>query len=188
MCGIAGIWNAATNEVARSAVAAMVAALRHRGPDGSGMAEFEGGALGAVRLALIDPTRRGQQPLWSADRTTAILFNGEMYNYRRERTLLEQEGYPFRSATDTEVVLALYLRHGLDFVQRIRGMYALAIFDWRSRKAGGQPDLVLARDPFGIKPLYLWQGRGHPGPLLFASEIRALLASGLVPARIEGRG
>ena len=186
MCGIAGIVNGDCDYSAN--VARMLRAQAHRGPDGSGMARFEGGAGGAVRLALVDLSDRGQQPIWSSDRRVAILFNGEMYNHAEQRSSLVARGHRFHSSTDTEVILALYLEHGLDFVDHIRGMFALAILDWRESSPGGHPTLVLARDPFGIKPLYIARPNGAVGPLVFTSEIRSLLASGLVPKQIDKRG
>ena len=186
MCGIAGI--IANQGDYTSNLAAMLRAQAHRGPDGSGTITYEGGAAGAVRLALVDLSERGQMPIWSPDHRVAILFNGEIYNYGSERERLAARGYPFRSTTDTEVILALYLEHGLGFVDHLRGMFALAILDWRESTPGGRPTLVLARDHFGIKPLYLAQPKGPGGPLLFASEIRSLLASGLVPKRIDSDG
>jgi len=149
------------------------------------MVTFEGGAAGAVRLALVDLSERGDQPIWSSDRRVAILYNGEVYNHVEERSRLTAKGYAFRSSTDTEVILALYLEYGLQFVERLRGMFAVAILDWRESSLGGRPTLVLARDPFGIKPLYVAQPRGVGGPFLFASELRSLLASGLIPKVIN---
>jgi asparagine synthase (glutamine-hydrolysing) len=146
---------------------------------------FEGGAAGAVRLALVDLSDRGQQPIWSGDRRVAVLFNGEIYNHVEQRARLIARGHHFRSTTDTEVVLALYLEHGMDFVEHLRGMFALAILDWRESVPGGRPTLVLARDPFGIKPLYLKRPNGPRNPWVFASEIRSLLASGLVPREVD---
>jgi asparagine synthase (glutamine-hydrolysing) len=183
MCGIAGIVGGKGDH--STTVANMLRAQAHRGPDGSGMVAFEGGAGGAVRLALLDLSERGDQPIWSTDRRVAILYNGEMYNHVEERSRLAAKGYPFRSSTDTEVILALYLEHGLDFAQRVRGMFAVAILDWRESSPGGRPTLVLARDPFGIKPLYVTQPNGPGGPFLFASELRSLLASGLVSKEID---
>jgi asparagine synthase (glutamine-hydrolysing) len=116
------------------------------------------------------------------------VFNGEMYNHIAERDRLSSKGYSFRSSSDTEVVLTLYLEHGLDFVEHIRGMYALAILDWRESVAGGRPKLILARDPFGIKPLYFCRPAGASGFLVFASELRTLLASGLVKPEIDREG
>ncbi|MBI3667182.1 MAG: asparagine synthase (glutamine-hydrolyzing), partial [Acidobacteria bacterium] len=186
MCGIAGIIGGSGD--CSSNLANMLQAMLHRGPDGRGAVAFEGGAAGAVRLALVDLSERGQQPIWSPDRRVAILFNGEMYNHNEERRRLAERGYRFTSSSDTEVILALYLEHGLNFVDRLRGMFAVAILDWRESVPGGRPVLVLARDPFGIKPLYLYQPQGPAGPLVFASEIRALLASGLVRKQIDREG
>lgn len=183
MCGIAGIWNLESSDATPTArVTAMLKAMRHRGPDGEGSLEWPAGAAGMVRLALVDLSPRGQQPLWSPDGKVAVLFNGEMYNYREHRERLTSKGYPFKSETDTEVVLALYLERDLDFVTELRGMFALAIFDFRERGLTANPKLVLARDPFGIKPLYLAQ-RGDT--LCFASELRALLQARLASQRID---
>src|SRR4051812_12621243 len=113
MCGIAGIWNA--NEPRTSAaarVAAMLQRMRHRGPDGQRALAFDGGAAGMVRLALVDLSERGQQPLWSSDGKVALLFNGEIYNFREHRKRLAEKGYRFHSKTDSEVILALYLDCG----------------------------------------------------------------------------
>lgn len=183
MCGIAGIIGGHGDRDAR--LARMMRAMAHRGPDGQGTLGFEGGAAGAVRLALVDLSDRGQQPIWSPDKRVAILFNGEMYNHRAERARLMAHGHSFRSSSDTEVVLALYLEHGVDFLHHVRGMFALAIFDWREGAPGGRPKVVLARDPFGMKPLYLYWPTGPAGSLLFASELRSLLASGLVERKID---
>src|SRR5690349_5907426 len=157
MCGIVGIWNVAVARPAEN-VAGMLDTMAHRGPDGRGTLEYDGGAAGMVRLALVDLSDRGQQPIWSSDRRVAILFNGEIYNFRTERERLEQAGYTFRTTTDTEVILNLYLEHGLAFYERLRGMYALAIFDWRQSSPGGAPIVTLARSPLGIKHLYV----AHP--------------------------
>jgi len=183
MCGIAGIVGAA--EDCSQNLVDMLWAQAHRGPDGFGTVTYEGGAAGAVRLALVDLSERGLMPMWSPDRRVAIVFNGEMYNYVGERERLAARGYRFSSATDTEVILALYLEHGLSFVDHIRGMFGLAILDWRESTPGSRPTLVLARDHFGIKPLYVTWPQGPGGPLVFASEIRSLLASGLVPKEID---
>jgi asparagine synthase (glutamine-hydrolysing) len=184
MCGIVGLWNVQT-ERPLAHVGAMLDRMQHRGPDGRGTLEFAGGAAGMVRLALVDLSERGQQPIWSHDRRVAILFNGEIYNFRGERERLEKAGYRFRTTTDTEVVLNLYLERGLDFHEKMRGMYALAIFDWRQTNPDGMPVLVLARGPLGIKHLYVAHPHGDPQRVIFSSEIRALLASGLVRPAID---
>jgi asparagine synthase (glutamine-hydrolysing) len=168
-----------------AAVDTMLDAMRHRGPDGRGTLEYAGGAAGMVRLALVDLSERGQQPMWSPDRRVAILFNGEIYNFRAERERLEHAGHRFRSTTDTEVILQLYLERGLDFHERLRGMYALALFDWRESSPGGPPVMILARGPLGIKHLYVSQIAGNGGGVVFSSEIRALLASRLVRPEVS---
>jgi len=186
MCGIAGVIGGSTDY--SSHLADMMRAMAHRGPDGHGTLTFDGGAVGAVRLAFVDLSDRGLQPIWSPNKSVAIIFNGEMYNHVAEREHLAAKGYPFRSSSDTEVVLALYLEHGLEFVHYVRGMYAIAILDWRESTPGGKPKLIMARDPFGIKPLYFCRPEGPRGPLVFASELRTLLASGLIKPEIDREG
>lgn len=184
MCGIVGIWNT-RDEHSLARVDTMLAAMRHRGPDGSGKLEFDGGAAGMVRLALVDLSDRGQQPLWSSDRKVAILFNGEIYNFREERDRLSRADFRFRSATDTEVVLNLYLERRMEFLHRLRGMYALAIFDWRDSPVGGAPVMTLARGPLGVKPLYVAHPHGDPRQVAFSSEIRPLIQAGIVPPEVD---
>src|SRR6185369_9529117 len=104
MCGIAGVWGK-VGEGPQGAVSAMLDSMNHRGPDGRGKLLFKGGAAGMVRLALLDLSERGQQPLWSSDGLVAILFNGEIYNFREERHRLEGKGFSFKTTTDTEVAL-----------------------------------------------------------------------------------
>ena len=148
-----GIFATATTPRVPSARCSMPCSIAGR--MGAGCSLSTAGAAGMVRLALVDLSDRGQQPLWSADRRVAIIFNGEIYNFRAERERLEQRGVQFRTTTDTEVILNLYLERGLDFVERLRGMFALAIFDWRECSPGASPVMVLARGPLGIKPLYV---------------------------------
>ena len=186
MCGIAGIWNGGEpQQAAGTRVSAMLRRMPHRGPDGQGGFAFAGGAAGMVRLALVDLSDRGQQPLWSPDRKVAILFNGEIYNFREHRARLAEKGYQFQSKTDSEVILALYLEYGEDFVRHLRGMYAIALFDWRHYRLGELPELLLVRDPLGIKPLYIGQAGLEGKGCVFASEIRSLIASRLVEPRID---
>ncbi|REK10855.1 MAG: asparagine synthase (glutamine-hydrolyzing) [Planctomycetota bacterium] len=187
MCGIAGFWNVQAGRPL-SNVTAMLEAMQHRGPDGQGTLEYEGGAAGMVRLALVDLSDRGQQPLWSDDGRVAILFNGEMYNFREQRSRLEALGHRFYTTTDTEVLLKLYLEHGLGFHEHVRGMFALAIFDWRQTRPGRLPQLLLARGPLGIKHLYVYHPAGRTDQVVFSSEIRSLLASGLVPREVNLEG
>src|SRR5215217_2413242 len=173
MCGICGVWGEG-----RADVSAMIGALRHRGPDDNGVLEDRNVTLGMTRLAIIDVSHAGHQPMVSPDELIRIVYNGELYNFREERTLLEKLGYTFRSTSDTEVVLRMYEHYGDDFLLRMRGMFALAIHDKRS----GRERLLLARDQLGIKPLLYAAVRGR---LIFASEIKALLASGLVAPEID---
>jgi asparagine synthase (glutamine-hydrolysing) len=163
VCGICGI--ASTNGSAVSdRVAAMSATLAHRGPDSFG--EFSDGdvALAARRLSIID-LETGDQPIANEDGTLHVVQNGEIYNYRELRRDLERAGHHFRTQGDTEVLLHLYEEHGDRFAERLRGMFAIAIWDASHRR------LVLARDRFGIKPLYY---RAADNELAFASELRAL--------------
>jgi len=150
--------------------------MHHRGPDDSGVLEDERVTLGMTRLAIIDVSHAGHQPMTSPDDQIAIVYNGELYNFREERVLLEKLGYTFRSTSDTEVVLRMYEHYGDDFLLRMRGMFALAIHDRRHGR------LLLARDQLGIKPLLYTTVRNQ---LIFASEIKALLASGLVEPEID---
>jgi asparagine synthase (glutamine-hydrolysing) len=160
ICGIASARGAADPE----RLAAMSATLVHRGPDSFG--EHVDGPVGlaARRLSIID-LATGDQPISNEDGTVHVVQNGEIYNYRELRRQLERAGHRFRTTGDTEVLLHLYEEHGDGFADRLRGMFAVAIWDARRRR------LVLARDRFGIKPLYC---RATAGGLEFASELRAL--------------
>jgi asparagine synthase (glutamine-hydrolysing) len=187
VCGIGIIWGGRDGH-ALEQVGVLLDAMAHRGPSGRGTFSYVGGAAGMVRLALVDLTEKGQQPIWSPDHKVAILFNGEVYNFREERARLEKNGYPFVSTTDSEVVLALYLEQGVAFLERLRGMYAIALFDWREGGRSAAPKLLLARDPFGIKPLYVaGSERGDRG-LTVASELKALLFSGRASREIDREG
>ena len=176
MCGICGVWGNADPGVTN----AMVEAMHHRGPDDRGVYTDALASLGMTRLAIIDTSFAGHQPMRNQDGTLHLVYNGETYNFREERARLESKGHKFSSSSDTEVVLRMYEEYGDDFLERLRGMFALAIYD---RRGGpGRERLLLARDHFGIKPL-LYAKRG--GRLVFASEIKALLASGLVDSEID---
>src|SRR5688572_21265820 len=167
MCGIVGI-HAHEGAVDAGELAAMGAAIAHRGPDHAGV--FVDGPVGLAsqRLAIIDPTG-GNQPIRSDDGEATIVFNGEIYNHRELRRELEGAGFRFRTQSDTEVILHAYRAHGVRCVDRLQGMFAFAIWDAPRRT------LFLARDRLGIKPLFYRQVGGR---LLFASEIKALHASG----------
>ncbi|MBB6485566.1 asparagine synthase (glutamine-hydrolyzing) [Rhizobium lusitanum] len=174
MCGIAGSFQAAD----RDAVQAMIAAMRHRGPDDTGLFADEKVVLAQARLAIIDTSSGGHQPMFSEDGKIAMVYNGEIYNFKGERQLLEARGYIFQTSSDTEVVLKLYQEFGEEFLVRLRGIFALAIYDRRD----GRDTLLLARDQFGIKPLlYAESGKG----LVFASELKGLLASGKVARTVN---
>jgi asparagine synthase (glutamine-hydrolysing) len=176
MCGVCGVWGAGGAEAA----AAMVAAMHHRGPDDRGVYADARVALGMTRLAIIDTSAGGHQPMQTPGGDITIIYNGELYNFREERRLLEAKGYAFASTSDTEVVLRMYEHYGDDFLLRLRGMFALAVYD--RRRGPGRERLLLARDHLGIKPLlYTWAG----GRLVFASELKALLASGLVEPEVD---
>ncbi len=176
MCGICGIWNTPDE----TAVESMVTALHHRGPDDKGTYTNARVSLGMARLAVIDLNPTGRQPMSNREETIWIIYNGEVYNFQSERAHLEKFGYRFHSTSDTEVILHMYEHYGDDFLQRLRGMFALAIYD--KRKGAGKERLFLARDQFGIKPL-LYSEQGET--FLFASELKAILASGLVSREID---
>jgi asparagine synthase (glutamine-hydrolysing) len=176
MCGICGIWGADGRDEVRT----MVSAMHHRGPDDSGVLADGGAALGMTRLAILDTSSSGHQPMASPDGQIALVYNGELYNFREERSLLEKRGCSFRSTSDTEVVLRMYEHYGDDFLLRLRGMFALAVYD--KRRGPGRERLLLARDQMGIKPLLYARAGGR---LIFASEIKALLASGLVAREVD---
>lgn len=181
MCGIAGIVSALgiTNDQAEQAVRQMVSWMHTRGPDAEGVWAAEGVVLGHRRLAILDLDERSNQPMLSENGRYAISFNGEIYNFRELRRELEIEGVVFRTTSDTEVILALFARDGAQMLPRLRGMFALAIWDTQAR------ELFLARDPYGIKPLYYV--RTLQG-FAFASQVKALLASNFVPGELEPAG
>lgn len=181
MCGIAGILGGNLSAHQRKDAARRLhLALLHRGPDGQGNAELSHGQalLLHTRLAILDPTDAGRQPMSRGP--LHLTFNGEIYNFRELRTDLAREGESFATETDTEVLLALFARHGPACLSRLRGMFSFAVWDERDQSC------FLARDPFGIKPLY--HGRLPDGGLVFASELRALLATDLFPRRLDPAG
>jgi asparagine synthase (glutamine-hydrolysing) len=164
MCGICGLVALDGSEVDATPLAAMSESLRHRGPDSEGSVVDGPVALAARRLSIID-LEGGDQPVGNEDGSVKVVQNGEIYNYRALRAGLERRGHRFSTQSDTEVLVHLYEAHGADFVRELRGRFALALWDSRQRR------LVLARDRFGIKPLYYGSERGL---LSFASELKAL--------------
>ncbi len=181
MCGISGfLTNQGAPETLGQVLGAMNGTLAHRGPDGQGVhldAFAQGGGAGLAhrRLAIIDLVT-GDQPLFNEDRTLAIVFNGEIYNFQALRRELEAKGHVFASRSDTEVIIHLYEELGPACAARLRGMFALAIWDAPRR------ELFLARDPFGKKPLYY---AAVPGGLAFGSEPKAVLAHPAVARRLD---
>ena len=157
----------------------MAGSMKHRGPDSQGVQEFPSCLLVNARLSIIDLSERGRMPMSSPDGQIWITYNGETYNAAELRAELEQRGHSFHTTSDTEVVLYLYQEYGERFVEKLRGMFAFAIWDVGGRK------LVLGRDRLGIKPLYLYKSGGQ---LLFASELKTLLASALVPRQLDPAG
>ncbi len=174
VCGIGAILDPG-GHVPADAGSRMTDALRHRGPDGHGVVRMGPVTLAHTRLAFIG-VHNGEQPLRNEDGTIAAIVNGEIYNYRALRAELEQRGHVFSTETDSEVVVHGYEEHGPDFVRRLNGMFAFALWDATRER------LVAARDPFGVKPLY-WNFDGRR--LALASEVGALLGAGLVRARID---
>ncbi len=178
MCGVAGVAYSEPRGVVPELLARMGAVLRHRGPDGFGY--YAGARVGLVhlRLSIID-LAGGAQPLGNEDGRVLITYNGEVYNYRELRQELEARGHRFRTQSDTEVLVHAYEEWGEDMLRRLNGQFAFAIYDRRSET------VFLARDRFGVRPLfYAEQG----GALYFASEIKALLATGEVPAAPDYAG
>lgn len=179
MCGIAGLFALDDGAEADLApVEAMVAALDRRGPDGCGFHRDGPLAMGMARLSIVD-VGGSRQPLHDHARGLTLICNGEIYNYLELRAELEGRGHRFETDGDCETLLALYAEHGLDMLARVRGMYAFALWDARARR------LVIGRDRMGEKPLYLAR---TPQGLLFASEMKAILASGLVPFTFDPSG
>lgn len=166
MCGVAGIFNRDGQPASRALLKRMTDALAHRGPDGEGHFVDGALALGHRRLAIIDLTPAGQQPMRTPDGRFVLSYNGEIYNYRELRIELEAQGHQFRSRSDTEVLLHLLAQDGASGLKRLNGMFAFALWDHQRQ------ELMLARDRYGIKPMY-YTAIGDT--LLFASEIKAIL-------------
>jgi asparagine synthase (glutamine-hydrolysing) len=177
MCAIAGVLNLLGESVSPPRLMDMIAAVRHRGPDGTGI--HVQGPMGLVhaRLSIID-LAGGAQPIHNEDRSIWVILNGEIFNYLELRAELETKGHRFYTRSDTEVLVHLYEEHGRDFIHRLNGQFAIALWDDSARK------LLLVRDRIGITPLYYHRSSSE---LVFGSEIKALLAGG-VPARPNLRG
>src|SRR6267154_171491 len=179
MCGIAGFagWQLGDEEARRS-VHAMCDAIVHRGPDDSGYFVAPDVALGMRRLSIID-VAGGQQPIGNEDGSIQVVFNGEIYNHHELRRDLIGRGHRFRTQSDTETIVHLYEEMGENCVVKLRGMFAIALWDARTKR------LVLARDRVGIKPLSYWL---TPDGIAFCSELRSLVALSRFPRRLDERG
>ena len=184
MCGICGVAFATRTAEAESRVRAMAAAMLHRGPDEEGFLLAEprapGLALGMRRLSIID-LPGGHQPVWNENHDVAVVFNGELYNYRQLRERLILCGHRFATQSDTEILVHAWEEWGEDSLTELRGMFAFALLDLRERHAIS-PILFLARDPLGIKPLYYTQTKNG---FAFASEVRALLSVDSSPPQLS---
>ncbi len=179
MCGIAGAIDMTGNRLVPAAVlSAMADAIVHRGPDEDGYFQSAGVSMASRRLSIVG-LYDGRQPLGNEDGTISAVFNGELFDYPEQKAILEQKGHRFRTHCDTELFPHLWEEYGEDMFARLHGQFAVALWDSRQQR------LVLARDRFGICPLF-WTRRGDW--LLFGSEIKAILASGMVPIQPDLRG
>jgi asparagine synthase (glutamine-hydrolysing) len=174
MCGITGIIDLRNNSIDPALIRQMTHALAHRGPDSEGYYEDEGVALGHRRLSIIDLSAAANQPFIDNSGRYILVFNGEIYNYKEVRSLLHD--YAFRTDSDSEVLVAAYIKWGAAGLQHFRGMFAYAIWDRQEK------EVFIARDPMGVKPLYYFLTKDR---LLFASEVRSILATGLVNRKVE---
>jgi asparagine synthase (glutamine-hydrolysing) len=174
MCGIGGILDFKGGTVEKGLINRLTNAMNHRGPDAAGYFEAEGIALGHRRLSVIDLSEAANQPFTDRENRRVIIFNGEIYNYVEVKASLQP--YPFRTNSDTEVILAAYDRWGQDCLAALRGMFTIVIWDQQER------ELFIARDPLGVKPLYYFKDGEQ---FIFASEIRAILATGKVKRKMD---
>ncbi len=175
MCGLTGAFRFRSGAIDARVVERMRDSVAHRGPDDAGLFEAPGVCFGFRRLSIID-LAGGHQPLFNEDGTLAVMLNGEIYNYRELRRELEAAGHRLATHSDTETIVHLYEEHGLDFVHRLRGMFAIALHDARRRR------LVLVRDRLGIKPVYF---RRTDRGVSFGSELKTLLAEPDCPRRVD---
>ena len=176
MCGIAGIWGISDHEVVKR----MLLAIHHRGPDNLGIFADQQISMGMVRLAILDTSAGANQPMISECGNIILVYNGEIYNFRELKNTLIEFGHVFKTTSDTEVVLKAYQQYGDSCLSFFNGMYSLAIYD--KRMVHSSERLLLARDPFGIKPLLY---SIVAGKVVFGSELKALLKSGHVDKKID---
>lgn len=179
MCGIAGQVSFDKSQVSEELMKNMGELLAHRGRENMGIYAYKNIGLVHRRLSIIDISEQGNQPMFSNDKKVGIIFNGEIFNYVKLKRELEDKGYTFRSNSDTEVLINCYIEYGMDFLEKIDGMFAFAIIDFSKNM------LHLVRDRIGIKPLYYY----HSGKALsYASEIKALIKSGVCKPEIDPAG
>lgn len=181
MCGIAGFWKPEQlDERDGVQLDAMIRVQHHRGPDGKGQYQDQanGLALGHARLSIIDLASTGDQPLLNQEKDLALVVNGEIYNYKIIRSQLMTEGIHFHTKSDSEIIMPLYRKHGLDFMEKLRGEFAFALYDQKNDR------LILARDRFGIRPLFY---HIHNDALYFGSEVKVLLAHRDVPRKLSSK-
>jgi asparagine synthase (glutamine-hydrolysing) len=177
MCGICGILCLDGREsINEGLLREMTAAQRHRGPDDDGYFSEDGVGLGFCRLAILDLTPAGHQPMTNEDGTIWLIFNGEIYNFQELLPTLERAGHRFRSRSDSEVIIHAYEEWGVDCISRFNGMFAFALWDSRARR------VLLARDRLGVKPLHYWSDGSY---FAFASELKSLLAYERVPRHLN---
>lgn len=176
MCGIVGIINRDNRSVYRNIVLEMIAALKHRGPDGTDFYFNKNIGLGHTRLKIIDLSEKGKQPICNEDKTIWLTANGEIYNYKSMKDELEKKGHIFRSNTDIEVIVHSYEEWGIYCLDKINGMFAFALYDQKNEK------VFLVRDRLGIKPLFYYKDDKR---IIFASEIKAILVNRDVQRKID---
>lgn len=175
MCGITGFISSFTKEQAQGIIQKMTDAIAHRGPDAEGYFHHDRVTLGHRRLSIIDTSVAGNQPFVDKERNIALVFNGEIYNYKELKRELQQE-FHFHTSTDTEVIVAAYSKWGIACIHRFIGMFAFALYDINTNK------LFIVRDRLGIKPLYYYK---KDDSIFFSSELRSILASGVVPRKLN---
>ena len=166
MCGITGFINLSNESASRSILKKMTDSLYHRGPEGEGHFIFENFGIGHRRLSIIDLSNNASQPMVSEDKNWVISYNGEIYNFKKIRNNLKKLGYNFFSSGDTEVVLKSFIEWGEECLKKFNGMFSFCIFNKKEKS------LTLARDRFGIKPLYYLINKNH---FLFSSEIKSFM-------------
>lgn len=186
MCGIAGVFSTKDEIVDFEILNRMQQSISHRGPDDKKVDLLLSGSIGLAfsRLAILDLSLAGRQPMWNAGKNIAVMLNGEIYNYLDIRNELESTGHTFKSRTDTEILLHGYEEWGIDIIPKLNGMFAIVILDLHSNSEDQEPTLHLVRDRLGQKPLYYWYQQAS-NTLLFGSEIKAILQHPIVNRAVD---